>query len=183
MSKVQEIGNQGLPKVWVVKSTREGVSEPMERQVVELYHNYTTQQVGFGKVQNLGKYILDGDFPREIYIVEGETSTQEDGYGSGMGDLWSWTYFVSLSKEEALKWRVSEISRIEEKYQPKFEIGEIDLQKILEFVESTSHNRNCGSFERNPPNLAWVYGEYLKCDCGRDFTIEKLKSLNPLDSK
>lgn len=128
MSKVQEylrkkeIENRGLPKVWVVKSTREGVSGLMERQISDIKFGHSWIMRGSSREkETLDRYfILENGFPNEFDLVRGESSTTEDGYGSGMGDLWSWTYFISLSREEALKWRVSEIARIEEKYQPKF---------------------------------------------------------------
>lgn len=189
MSKMQEylrkkeIEKLGLPKVWIVKSTREGVSDIMERQISDIKFGHSWRKSS-GEKKTLDRYfILEDEFPNSFDLVHGENSTTEDGYGSGMGDLWSWTYFISLSKEESLRWRVSEIARIEEKYQPKFEIGGIDLQKILEFVESTPHKSDCNSFQRNPPNLAWIHGDYLQCDCGREFTIDKLKSLDSLDDK
>ena len=191
MSKVQEylrkkeIEKRDLPKVWIVKSTREGVSDLMERQISDIKLGYSWIMRGSSREkETLDRYfILENGFPNKFDLVRGESSTTEDGHGSGMGDLWSWTYFISLSKEEALKWRESEITRIKEKYQPKFEIGGIDLQKILEFVESTPHKSDCNSFQKNPPNLAWIHGDYLQCNCGRDFTIEKLKSLDTLNEK
>ena len=104
MSKVQEylkkkkIQELGLPKLYVVKSSPEGVEKPVERQVVEIIEN-----VAFRGKERLpiDRYKLDDcGFPYEVDIIRDEISTKDDGYGSGFGDLWSWSYFSSLSKDD-----------------------------------------------------------------------------------
>ena len=82
----------------------------MERQISDIKFGYSWIMRGSSREkETLDRYfILENGFPNKFDLVRGESSTTEDGHGSGMGDLWSWTYFISLSKEEALKWRESD---------------------------------------------------------------------------
>ena len=120
MSKVQEylkkkkIQELGLPKLYLVKSSPEGVEKPVERQVVEIIEN-----VAFRGKERLpiDRYKLDDcGFPYEVDIIRDEISTKDDGYGSGFGDLWSWSYFSSLSKDDIERYYQEETERIENKY-------------------------------------------------------------------
>jgi hypothetical protein len=121
MPKVQEYLKQkkiqklGLPKLYVIKSSPEGVENPIERQVIEIIEG-----VGF-RIQDkeklpIDRYKLDGSYPYEVDIVRGETSTQDSGYGSGFGDLWGWTYYSSFSKEDADSYYLIELERVKTKY-------------------------------------------------------------------
>jgi hypothetical protein len=106
MSKVQEyLRNQkikelGLPTIWVVQSDRTGVSKPVEMQVVEIKGN---------------THFLD-NFPHQVRFSEGETSYKEEGYGTGFGDLWGWTCYSCLSKENAETYYEQELERVTNKY-------------------------------------------------------------------
>jgi hypothetical protein len=119
MSKVQEylknkkIQEIGLPKLYIVKSSPEGVKKPVERQVVEIIEN-----VAFRGDERLpiDRYKLENEYPYEVDILRGENSTKEDGYGSGIGDLWGWSYFSSFSKEDADTYYYSELDRVQKKY-------------------------------------------------------------------
>ena len=119
MSKVQEylknkkIQEIGLPKLCIVKSSPEGVKKPVERQVVEIIEN-----VAFRGDERLpiDRYKLENEYPYEVDILRGENSTKEDGYGSGIGDLWGWSYFSSFSKEDADTYYYSELDRVQKKY-------------------------------------------------------------------
>lgn len=103
----------GLPKLYVVKSDRSGVKKPFERQVVNIIEN-----VAFLGVERtpIDKYILEDGYPYEIFLRRGETSSTDEGHGTGIGDLWSWTYYCSLSLEEAEEYYKKETKRIKEKY-------------------------------------------------------------------
>lgn len=120
MSKVQEylkkkrMQELGLPKIYVVKSSREGVKKPVERQVEQIIEN-----IGWkGKERvPINRYKLEGDNgPYEVDIPIGEDSNKEDGYGSGFGDLWGWTYFSSFSKTDADEYYEKELERVKNKY-------------------------------------------------------------------
>lgn len=119
MSKVQEylknkkIQELGLPKLYIVKSSREGVEQPVERQVVEIVESVALR--GEEKLP-IDRYKLEGSYPYEVDILRGDISTNERGSGSGFGDLWQWTYFSSFSKEESDKYYQEELTRVENKY-------------------------------------------------------------------
>jgi hypothetical protein len=118
MSKVQDyfkkkkIHDMGLPKLYVVKSSPEGVEKPVERQVVQLIEN-----ISFRGKERLpsDRYKIE-DTPYNVDILRGETSNKDDGYGSGFGDLWAWSYYSSFSIEEAEKYYKEELIRVENKY-------------------------------------------------------------------
>lgn len=119
MTKVQEylkkkkIQELGLPKLYVVKSSPEGVEKPVERQVVEIIEN-----VAFRGTERLpiDRYKLEGSYPYEVDILRGETSSKDDGYGTGVGDLWCWSYFSSFSKGDIEKYYEEELLRVQNKY-------------------------------------------------------------------
>jgi hypothetical protein len=119
MSKVQEylkkkkIQDLGLPKLYVVKSSPEGVEKPVEKQVVEIIEN-----VAFRGKERLPihRYKLEGGYPYEVDILIGETSNKDDGYGTGFGDLWTWSYFSSFSKDDIEKYYEEELLRVQNKY-------------------------------------------------------------------
>jgi len=121
MSKVQEylrnkrIKELGYPKMYTVKSTRRGVDPPEERQVIEISDD------GFiisseGKIP-FKRYKFEDSFPFSVVIQEGKNSSKEEGYGSGFGDLWEWSYYSTFSKEDAEKYYGEESERIKQKYQ------------------------------------------------------------------
>jgi len=78
MSKVQEylkrkkIEQLGLPKLYIVKSSPESVEIPVERQVVNIVENVAFR-----------RYELEGSYPYQVDVLRGETSSRDDGYGSG----------------------------------------------------------------------------------------------------
>jgi hypothetical protein len=119
MSKVQEylkkkkIQESGLPKLYVVKSSPEGVEKPVERQVIEIIEN-----VAFRGKERLpiDRYKLEGGYPYDVDILRGEISSKDDGYGTGFGDLWSWSYFSSFSKTDIEKYYEEELLRVKNKY-------------------------------------------------------------------
>ena len=112
--RIKRIRELGLPKLYVVKSSPEGVEKITERQVVDIIEN-----VAFRGKERLpiDRYKLDDcGFPYEVDIIRDEISTKDDGYGSGFGDLWSWSYFSSLSKDDIERYYQEETERIENKY-------------------------------------------------------------------
>lgn len=119
MSKVQEylkrkkIQELGLPKLYVVKSSPEGVEKPIERQVVEIIENISFRG---NERFPIDRYKLNDNYPYEVDILRGETSVKEDGYGTGFGDLWCWSYFCSFSKIEIENYYEEELLRVQNKY-------------------------------------------------------------------
>lgn len=108
--KIQEMG---LPKLYVVKSSPEGVEKPVERQVVEIKEN-----IGFRGDERLpiDRYKVEDGYPYDVDFLRGENSSKEDGYGSGIGDLWGWSYFSTFSKEDAEIYYNLELDRVQKKY-------------------------------------------------------------------
>jgi len=112
----KKIREQDLPKIYVVKSTRDGVEEPVERQIVEIIENYS-HRITKDKDIPIDKYILDKKtYPYEVQILKDESSTIDKGFFTGFGDTWSWSYFSTLSLEEANSYFNEEKTRIENKY-------------------------------------------------------------------
>lgn len=101
-----------LPKLYIVKSTRDGVEQPVEKQVIEIKKSGI--RLSPTKKQ-IYKYIVEGS-PYEVNIVDGETSNMIEGYGTGFGDLWEWSYYSSFSKEDADAYYLEESERVKEKY-------------------------------------------------------------------
>ena len=75
------------------------------------------------------KYKIN-QYPGEVDIKTGETSMIEHGYGSGFGDLWSWSYFFTLSKDEAESYRNVELKRVSDKYLNKVDTVEVPIDII-----------------------------------------------------
>lgn len=141
MNKLQEylkkkrIKELGLPKIYVVKSTPDGVDPIQEKQVIEI-----TQGIRLP----IDKYEME-DYPYTIDILRGESSARDEGHGTGIGDLWAWTYFYSLSKEEAEAYYQKEKERVETKYGQQFQNTNLSnplsdlktlLQKRLEKIQN-----------------------------------------------
>ena len=98
MNKLQEYLEQKrinlLPTMYVVKNTPYAITEPIPRQITKIV-----------QMINGIKYLLAGDsYPFEVTIEDGQQSFQEDEYGSGIGNLWAWTYFSTLDLEIAKKY-------------------------------------------------------------------------------
>jgi len=129
-----------LPKLWVVHSDRDGVSMPRELQVISIIHEAGIRYYDNNVKVRLKKYKFD-ESPYELDIEDGQTRGTSIGYGTGEGDIWSWTWFFSLTAEDALDFYKEECKRVTEKYKStdmnrKEEIKkqiqelELELQKI-----------------------------------------------------
>lgn len=101
-----------LPKLYIVKSTRCGVEQPVEKQVIEIKNGGI--RLSPTKKQ-IYRYVIEGS-PYEVEIVDGETYNMNEGYGTGFGDLWEWSYYSSFSKEDADAYYLEELERVKEKY-------------------------------------------------------------------
>ena len=109
MTKVQEYLHkkrlqdqlQVTPKLYFVKSTREGVDIPLEIQVTNIIKNAYSVTYEFE------------EYPCSVTIKNNETSSIEEGHGTGVGDLWSWSYYYTLSLDDAEMYYKNEILRIQ----------------------------------------------------------------------
>lgn len=114
--KKKEILAKGYPKIYIIKSSPKGVSQPIERQVTEIINGVGTRHTN-GISSMINRYVLDDkEYPFHVDFVENETTSTESGYGSGFGDLWGWTYYSTFSKEDADLYQKQELKRITEKY-------------------------------------------------------------------
>lgn len=115
----KEIERLGLPLIYIVKSTRKGI-ECFNAQTVDICEGglRCTKDGNILKPENyqkINRYIFDNE-PWEVDIVDGETYSIVDGYGSGIGDLWEWRYLYSIDKELADNYAVTELERITKTY-------------------------------------------------------------------
>ena len=132
----------GLPtKVYVVESKPSGVGEVIEREIIDfklgiITGSRTNLETDNEEKYTKNRYHLSGDeYPFEVDICDDKTSNTDEGLGCGMGDLWSWTYFCSFSKEEAEEWREKEVIRVEGKYGEKTEITmKFDISNNFDIV-------------------------------------------------
>jgi hypothetical protein len=107
-------------KMYIVKSTRQGVEEPVERVVKSMIYNVGQILSGFYAGKTIHRYKLDNkEFPFEVDIMEGGVSDDIEGHGTGVGDLWNWTYHCSMFEGEARNWGRIEEERVKRKYKLK----------------------------------------------------------------
>lgn len=127
------------PKMWVIYSDRHDIEKPKEISIKEIMLNHA--HVNYEHIQkSLTRYMFDVS-PYEIDIVEGDISASADGYGSGFGDLWAWTYYCTLSKEDADIYYEKELKRVTDKYlTPKDEnvivLSKDDIKTFMDDVYS-----------------------------------------------
>lgn len=123
MNKEDYLRKKGtLPKedygsIFVFKSTPSGVGEIQEHLIWEKkpWHYSTYIDGGYVKVPYT-KFILK-DSPFECQIDDDKTLGVESQYGSGVGDLWGYSFFCSLDKQVLERAREEEAKRIQEKYE------------------------------------------------------------------
>jgi len=113
--KNKKIKEMELPKLFIVKSTRLGVDKPIERQVESVREGVSYRIDGKERTR-IDRYGLGSQYPYEVDMLLGETSTNDCGYGTGTGDLWQWGYFSSFSEDEANGYYEAELKRVTEKY-------------------------------------------------------------------
>lgn len=137
MSRVEEykkkkfIEQLMLPKLWVIRSDREGVSMPRQLQVISI-EEISERTNGFVRTK-VKRYKFD-EAPFDIDIEEGRDNGMNQGYGSGFGDLWCWTWFCTFSEEEALNFYRMESTRIEETYLKHKESKATLPADVMEFL-------------------------------------------------
>jgi hypothetical protein len=104
-------------KMYIVKSTRQGVEEPKEREVVSISEKVGQYTSGSRKDKYIDLYKLDTtEFPYEVDLVEDEISGEDEGYGTGVGDLWAWTYYYTKSLEDAWEYHKRQSEWVKEQY-------------------------------------------------------------------
>jgi DNA-directed RNA polymerase subunit H (RpoH/RPB5) len=165
--KIQELG---LPKMYIVKSDRTGIDSPIEVQVNDIKENLIQKRYFDNKWEEIPykKYIFD-QYPYEIDIELDKISNVETGYSTGFGDLWEWSYFCTLSKEEADKYYIEEFERVKNKYLvDKKRINDIDeLIDILTKIKNRHGNLPIMR-EHDVKYFNGITVEYVKKDNSND---------------
>lgn len=110
----------GLPIIWIVESDTTGVEKPRGCQTLysETPIGYRIEKLenGENKIPNTRYFLETTLFPYEVDILEGETFTKKDGYGTGFGDLWGWSYYCTFDKEDADIYYKEELERVTKIY-------------------------------------------------------------------
>ena len=110
----KEIEKPDLPLMYVVKSTPKGV-ERFERQIIEINKGRLIKRSNNTEWKESFRYKFN-EPPYEIELTDDETSSIIDGFGSGFGDLWEWSFYCTLSKEDADQYAKMELQRVTEYY-------------------------------------------------------------------
>ena len=110
MTKVYEVQ---LQTMWVIFQDQNGTQIPKEIPIVKIRRNVGVitqidENITIGRIYD--RYSLS-DSPFEIDIIQGKNSSSVDGYGSGFGDLWAWSYHCFLNEDDAIA-KYSELKRI-----------------------------------------------------------------------
>lgn len=118
--KKKKIKELGLPKMYIVKSTPKGVSDIKESQVINIVEGKNKKIYSDiypeGKVIPYKIYYMEDGFPYEIDMDEDSISDSVEGHGTGFGDLWGWTYYCTLSEDDAKEYHKNETERVSKKY-------------------------------------------------------------------
>jgi hypothetical protein len=118
----KRIEKEGLPVLYVVKSNRDGVSVVKACQVAEI-----TQGVGKRMEPKpespIDRYRTTDGWTYDIH--RDRSSSIEEHYGSGFGDLWSSTTAAFLDEKAAETWASMEHIRITKQYGSEAEDEEI----------------------------------------------------------
>jgi hypothetical protein len=102
--KNKRIKELGLPKIYIVKSDREGVYEPIENQVVDIKNGVS---IDCSTKLKKNRYLIENK-PYEIDIEENKNSCLIEGYGTGFCDLLEWSYYCSFSKDDAYNYYINQ---------------------------------------------------------------------------
>jgi len=129
MNKEQYLRNKGvLPKedfgtLFEFEATRDGVSTIKEVLIWDI-HNSEVKRSWIESDKLVKETIKTKEYhlresPYTITIEEGNSIGEKHGYGSGFGDLWSWSQYASLSLEDLEKHRIEIELDIKTKYGEK----------------------------------------------------------------
>lgn len=122
MTKKQYLQNKGilppdLGVMYIVSSTRAGVSMK-EVDIWEVKNGGILTRSNHGLDEKTATKIYTfKEAPFELMIPDDRAFGENHGYGTGGGDLWSWSYFGTLDKEVAEQILHDESIRVTNKYQ------------------------------------------------------------------
>lgn len=101
--KKGQIADPKNGEMFVIHSTREGV---------------TMKKIPVWEARPFGgrtKYIFN-EAPYELKIIDGDEFGEYEGYGSGFGDLWAYSYFGTFDEAVAKFLFSEETKRVTDKY-------------------------------------------------------------------
>lgn len=159
--KIKELG---LPKLYIVHSTRKGVKPPVERQVTEIVKGVShIKQINDEKVNiRIDRYRLEtNEYPYEVEIREDMESSKDDSYGSGFGDLWSGTIYSTFSKKKANEFYEIESARVKERYQ--YSTAEKIIIALDDYGRSVARVEYGLPIDPDTKSFDSEYGEDMKC--------------------
>lgn len=124
MTKKDYLQNKGilppdLGVMYIVTSTRAGVTM-REVPIWDVRDNVISVFRDDEMCNIESKTYKFKEAPFELTIMADDTYGEEHGYGTGFGDLWSWSHFGSLDKEVAEKILHDEKIRVAKTYQLMF---------------------------------------------------------------
>ena len=108
---------ENLGTMYFFESNRKGVSKIKEILIWNIKDGSGSRTNGDGVYEKhiLKHYSFDQS-PYDATFWPGDIVAENQGWGSGVGDLWGWTHFVSLDKKALEKKRRQERFRILKKY-------------------------------------------------------------------
>lgn len=108
--------------MYIFNSSRKGVDEIIKIDYFEVMEGgYRQTGTGQDAVKELGMVYKMNEYPTLLTLYGDEVVGQEDGYGSGMGDLWGNSQFWSLNESVINNARDEEQARVEKKYLSRVE--------------------------------------------------------------
>lgn len=118
--KKGQIADPAYGTLWIIKSTRTSVIM-YEAPVGEIIPNkgvveHYDDEGNITKTSTSKRYKLGDQSPYEIDVDDETNIGENHGYGTGFGDLWSWSYLVSPDKDKAMKLYEDEKLRVQTKY-------------------------------------------------------------------
>jgi hypothetical protein len=116
-----------LGEMYTFKSTREGVGEI--KKILIWKHTVSTGRGSEGEFKIDNYEFRESPYNGQIY--GGSLIGENRGCGSGFGDLWAWTWFISLDENALIEAREKEYQRIKEKYLDAVD-EEAELKEIID---------------------------------------------------
>lgn len=123
--------NNPAPEIYYFRSDKKGVFEISVRAVKDSKQGGVITYVKTGRKVDSRHYYFEGE-PFDVQFEEGSSSCMRSYHGSGVGDLWAYSYFYSFDKDEIVRMHKEEKERIENKY---FRVSEEDYLKAKEIVQ------------------------------------------------
>lgn len=123
MGKVQDYLEEKKMEQIAPMYFMESQREPLSIKIFELKPIATSSaKMWVGNTIDWNKPIMGTRYhfketSREIIIYEDQPTFGENhGYGTGMGDLWAWSYFASFDKNVIFELYKKELKRLTDKY-------------------------------------------------------------------